>query len=60
MELYHFVDFDKISFELISESGINWLLIIAIGSTVAVLAVAAFVYFKRKRTTVAENEETSE
>lgn len=60
MELYYFVDFDKFSFELISESGINWLLIIAIGSTVAVLAVAAFVYIRRKKDTIATNEETTE
>lgn len=60
MELYYFVDFDKVSLELISEGGINWLLIIAISSTVAVLAVAAFVYIRRKKDTIATNEETTE
>ncbi|MBQ5885351.1 MAG: hypothetical protein IIW79_02980, partial [Clostridia bacterium] len=60
MELFYFVDFDKVSFELISESGINWLLVIAIGSTVAVLAVAAFVFIRRKKNPVAANEETAE
>ncbi|MBQ2816162.1 MAG: glycoside hydrolase family 97 catalytic domain-containing protein [Clostridia bacterium] len=48
MELFYFVDFDKVSVEMISKSGVNWLLIIAIGSTVAVLAVAAFVFIRRK------------
>lgn len=60
MELYYFVDFDKVSLELISEGGINWLLVIAIGSTVAVLAVAAFVFIKRKKNPIAANEETAE
>ena len=60
MELYYFVDFDKVSLELISEGGINWLLVIAISSTVAVLAVAAFVFIKRKKNPIAANEETTE
>ena len=60
MELFYFVDFDKVSIEMISKDGINWLLVIAIGSTVAVLAVAAFVFIKRKILPVTSNEEITE
>ena len=60
MELFYFVDFDKVSIEMISEDGINWLLVIAISSTVAVLAVAAFVFIKRKILPVTSNEEITE
>lgn len=60
-DLPHFVDVDRVSIGMIEdESRINWLLVIAIGSTVAVLAVAAFVFFKKKKSIVTADGEKAE
>ena len=51
-DLLYNIHLDRISVVMVEEdSQINWLLVIAIGSAVAVLAVWAIVFFKRKRST---------
>ena len=48
-DLLYLINLDRVSLVMVEESGNNWLLIIAIASSVAVLAVAVIVFIKRKR-----------